>query len=282
MGDFLGELLETATFGLYEHESAAEVAAGASERAAGTAASFQREALDYLKEREALPREVSEAALTGLAGVYGLPGGEGDQQALIDRAIESPLYQGIIGGREAGEEAILRSAAATGGLRSGDVQTALYDYNTQLENKALLESYNQQLQGLTGLAGLPSMAPQIAQQTGQIGQTLAQGQVAGAQALQTGEQNQMQNILGLGTIGAMMMYSDRRLKDNIVKIAEINGQNWYTWDWNKVANKMGLTGKSEGVLADEIYKTNSDAILFKDGFMMVNYTQLGIFPGEVA
>lgn len=280
-------------------DDAADVAIEASDqtaqatiRGAEIAAESQKEALDYLKERETIPRQFSEAALQGLGGLYGLEGGTGSQQQLIDQAISSPLYKAIMGGQEAGEESILRSAAATGGLRSGNVQANLYDYNTQLQNQALLESYNQQLQGLTGLAGLPSNASEIAQMTSGIGQTLGQstatagnilgqGQIAAAQAQQTGSQQGFNNLLGLGNLAASI-FSDRRLKKNLEKIGEVNGHNWYMWDWNIVANKMGLKGKSEGVLADELVKTNPECIGIKDGFMIVDYTKLGIFPKGAA
>lgn len=256
-------------------------AAEASIEASNIQAKYQREALDYLKEREALPQQFREEALTGLGGLYGLPGGTGDQQELVDRAISSPLYKAIMGGQEAGEESILRSASMTGGFRSGGTSANLYDYNVQLQNKALLESYNQQLQGLTGLAGLPSGAKEIATQTAGIGQTLAQGQTAAAQAHQTGIQQGFGNLMGLGNLG-IAMFSDRRLKNNLKKIDEINGHNWYMWDWNIVANKMGFEGKSEGILADELVKTNPECIGIKDGFMFIDYTKLGIFPKEVA
>jgi len=178
----------------------------------------------------------------------------------------------------------------TGGFRSGNVQANLYDYNTQLQNQALLQSYNQQLQGLTGLAGLSSNANQIASMTAGIGQTLGQGQatagnilgqgqIAGAQAQQAGTQQAFGNLLGLGTLG-VAAFSDRRLKNNLEKIGEVNGHNWYMWDWNVIANKMGLEGKSEGVLADELVKTNPECIGIKDGFMFVDYAKLGIFPKE--
>ena len=266
---------------------ASNVQAQSQIRAAEIQAQSQREALGYMKEREALPRQFSEGALRGLGGIYGLAGGTGNQQDLINRAIQSPLYQSIMGGQEAGEESILRSASMTGGLRSGDVQSNLYDYNTQLQNQALLQSYNQQLQGLQGMAGLPSNTNQIAQQMSGIGQTLgtgiagagqtqAQGIVGGTQADLQSRQQGMNNMLGIGSLIAA--FSDRRLKKNIEKIGEVNGHNWYMWDWNIVANKMGLEGKSEGVLADEIIKTNPECIGLRHGFMMVNYTKLGIFP----
>ena len=189
-------------------QQAAATSAGAQERGAQISAQSQREALQYLKQREAVPQQFREAGLKRLGGLYGMPGGVGSQQELIERAKESPLYGAMMGGREAGEEAILRGASATGGLRSGNVQGAMYDYNTQLQNQALLQSYNQQLQGLQGMAGLPSNAPQIAsgmagvgQTLGQgvsgAGQTMAQGQVASGQAWQQGLQG-ISDIIGAG------------------------------------------------------------------------------------
>ena len=255
-------------------------AADAAESASNTQASYEKEALDYLKEKEALPRQLSDSALKTVGGVYGVEGGEGNQQEIIDRALSSPLYGSIMGGKEAGEEAILRNASATGGLRSGNVQANLYDYNVQLQNKALLEAYNQQMTGLQGLAGLPSMAPQIAQQTSAIGQTYAQGTTAAAQAQQQGIQGAVSNVMGVAGLGLEAykagMFSDRRLKKNIKKIGEYKGRNWYSWDWNIVAQKMGLKGNTVGCMADEVYATNPEAILIKNLFMMIDYAKIGI------
>jgi len=255
-----------------------EAAANASIAASQTQAQYQRDALNYLKETEALPQSLREGALTKIGGVYDVPGGEGSQQDMIDAAISSPLYGAIMGGQEAGEESILRNASATGGLRSGNVQGNLYDYNVQLQNKALLESYNQQMQGLQGLAGLPSNATQIANQTSSIGQTLGQGQVAAGQAIQAGNQQEADNWMGLGGLGlaAYGMFSDRRLKKNIKKVGFLKGFNIYSWDWNIVAQKMGLTGGTIGCMADEVYTERPDAVSIKDLFMFVHYDRLGI------
>ncbi len=240
--------------------------------AARIQADYQKEALEYLKEREALPQEYREAALTRLAGGVGIGDGE-SQQVQIDKARQSPLFAAIMGGRDAGEESILRNRAATGGLRSGGTQEALYDYNTQLENTALLESYNQQQNQLGQLAGLGSYAPQIAQQTSNIGQTLAQGKVAATQARQTGNQQGFNNLLGLGSL-AITAFSDIRLKDNIKPIGEWNGYTWYEWDWNKKANKIGLYGKGWGVMAHEVFKHNPEAIGQKEGYITVDMKAL--------
>ena len=258
----------------------ADSAADASISAANTQAAAQMEALNYLKETEELPQELREEALKGIAGAYGVEGGEGSQQELINRAISSPLYGSIMGGKEAGEESILRNASMTGGMRSGNVQANLYDYNVQLENSALLQAYNQQMQGLQGLAGLPSNANQIAQYTAGIGQTQAQGQVAAGQAMQQGYQGIGNNVMGVANLGiqayAAGMFSDRRLKKDIKLIGRIKGFNLYSWTWNIVAQKMGLTGKTIGCMADEIFAERPDAVSIKNLFMFVNYRSLQV------
>jgi hypothetical protein len=258
----------------------ARKAANASLAASETQADYEREALDYLKEREAIPQQYREGALNVLGGLSGLPGGTGSQDELIQRAIQSPLYQQLIGGQKFGEEAILRNASATGGLRSGNTSAALYDYNTQLQNNALLESYNQQLMGLQGMAGLPSMAPQIANQISGIGETLGQGQIAAAQARQTGNQNTMNNLMGVANLGLGMygagMFSDRRLKKNINKIGKVNGFNFYSFAWNGVAKRLGLTGNTYGCMADEVYEIAPEAVILKDGFMFIKYDMIGV------
>jgi hypothetical protein len=201
-------------------------------------------------------------------------GGTGGQQDLIDRAMNSPLYQALMGGQNLGEEVIMRNAAATGGLRSGNVQGNMFDYITQLQNKALLSSYNEQLAGLTGLAGLPSNANNIAQQTSDIGTTQAQGVLGAAQTEAAQSQQRANNLLS--GLGVWAMFSDRRLKKNISRIGEINGHDFYSFEWNKLANELGLSGNTYGCMADEVYKIDSKAVFLKDGFMMVNYSRIGV------
>ena len=253
----------------------AEDAARAATDAASIAAGSQREALDYLKEREAIPQQFREGALTQLGGLFGLEGGEGSQQMLIDQAMNSPLYNQLMGNQQFGEDAILRNASATGGLRSGNVQANLADYNTRLANDALLNSYNQQLSGIQGLANLPSNANQIAGSIAGIGQTQAQGMTAGANAIQQGNQALTNNLFGLG---GMFLASDIRLKQNIKHVGKRNGHNWYEWDWNDKGAALGLLGHSEGVLAHEVYESLPEAVSEHDGYIMVDYSQ--ILEGE--
>ena len=166
----------------------------AAEKAAKQAAAGQQSALDYQIQQEALPTQFREGALTQLGGLYGLEGGEGSQQMLIDQAMASPLYQQIMAQKETGQRDIAKHASVTG-IRGGNTSTELSDYAMQLENRALTDSYNQQLQGLQGMAGLPSNTNAISSSMANLGAIEAQGTTAAAQARAdaTGQ------LLGVGT-----------------------------------------------------------------------------------
>jgi hypothetical protein len=166
-----------------------KAAARGAENAANVSAAAQREQLEYLKEINALPQELKEQALKKYGSLFGIGGDPSAQGEMIDRAKSSPMYSEIMGGLQAGEESIMRNAAMTGGLRSGNVQGALADYATQLKNKALTDAYNQQLSGLTGIANLPTNEASIGQTMANIGNTRAQGILGAGQAKQAMYQN---------------------------------------------------------------------------------------------
>jgi hypothetical protein len=102
------------------------------------------------------------------------------------------------------EDAYLRNASATGGMRTGQANVAVGSIQPQLANQA----YNQQFQGLQQLAqpGMQmasqtaGLAPQVGQQMGQfsVGQGGAQGQANSA----------MGNAIGntMGQFGGLLSY----------------------------------------------------------------------------
>jgi hypothetical protein len=233
----------------------------AAERGAATAAGAQRESLDYLKEREALPQQYREAGLGQLAGIYGMEGGDPDALARLER---SPIYQAIMSSADIGEESVLATAGKRGMTRSGDVVADLSDYNAKLKQQALFGG----LQGIQGMAQLPSMAPQIAQGISGIGQTLSQGQIAKAQAQQAG--------MGMALTAGAAAFSDSRLKINVEAKGKRNGHEWFTWIWNKRAEALGLVGRGEGVIADKVEKYMPEAIKLHEGFKTVDYDMLGV------
>ena len=156
-------------------------AADAAEEAAQITAGSQREALEYLKEKERLPSQYRDAALGMTGSELGLMM---DEQGNVisdpnfDRvqaAKDDPLYAALL---DSGEQSILRSASATGGLRSGNTIASLGN----LGRDALLSTLQKQDANKDRLLGLNSYAPQISSQIAGIGQTLGQGKLAGAQA----------------------------------------------------------------------------------------------------
>jgi hypothetical protein len=287
MGGAVNKVVEVGSLGLIKDATGSEAAASAAKKAAGTQAAYQQRALDYLMQSEKIPQELRESALTRLGAMFGVPrmdeegeplGGDplATQAQRIEAAKASPLYQEILGGQKAGEESLMRQAGMTGGLRSGNIQSALYDYSTQLQNKALTDAYNQQiseenriLQGLSGLGNLPSLTTGIAQQTAGIGQTLAQGQIGAAQSAQAADQAMIGNAMQAAAIASM--FSDERLKRGIEHIGQKNGFNWYRWKWNDKAAALGLTGEAEGVIAQEVRKILPEAVREQHGYLHVDY-----------
>ena len=246
-------------------------AADASIEAAEIQAASQREALDYLREQEAVPQQFREGALTTLGGLYGLPGGQGS----IAQLEASPIYQAMAD-PSVGQEAIMRNRSL-GGLRGGGSIADVANYTQNLRNQALLQSVG----GLQSLAGTPSYAPQIAGLTSGIGQTQAQGLVAAEQARQQGQQQSAGNLMGLANLGlqAYGAFSDRRLKKNIKHIGYENGHKIYTWDWNEDAEKLGKIGPGKGVIADEVEQRFPSAVSVSNGYKTVNYEMIGVSHG---
>lgn len=270
MGGFIDDVVSVGSFGLidtdFSGEEAGKAAAGASRHAANIQAQAQREALAYLKEREALPQQFREAALKKFAGAYGMPGGDTGAQ-FMQSAEQSPIYRAMMGDLPQMEEAILRNASATGALRTGGTELMLAENQRRQKANAI----GSVLSGIQGMAQLPSNANQIASGISGIGQTQAQGITAGAQALQQAQQNGMNNMLGLGNLGlaAYTAFCDPRLKANAVKIGEVDGFQIYEWAWNDKAAEIGLTGKGVGPMADEIARFMPERIVNRMGYMYV-------------
>lgn len=258
MGSIVNKV--TDTLGLTDSKAPARAAGQASQ----TQAAAQREALEYMKEREAIPQQFREGALGQLGGLYGLEGGT----AGADQSIRNnPIFQATQGMIPQQEEAILRNQSATGALRTGGTDQMLAE-NQRMNT---LQAYQNTLGGLQGLASLPSNTNQIASGMAGIGQTLGQGQVAAAQANQAAGQQGFGNLMGAGQLGlaAFSAFCDPALKENVKRIGAAGGYNIYEWDWNEKAKEMGASGKGVGPMADEIERFEPERIEIRNGYKFV-------------
>lgn len=204
--------------------------------------------------------ERGQQAFTGLADYYG-----GNQQPIISQAQASPLYSSLVG---AGESAIARNRQATGGFRSGTTQENL----AENEQGILMSLIQQILQGQGGIADAGAAATNAYATSGsnilsQIGGT--SGQIANVDINKAAGKANL--LSGIVESAAKAYASDKKLKENIVKIGEKNGLNWYSWDWNDLAKGIGLTGSDEGHIAQEVEEVRPDLVVMQNGYKAVIY-----------
>ena len=148
-------------------------------------------------DAEKMYKPYQEAGLGGLESYLALLGQSGDQaqQQAIAGLEQTPGYQAQLG---AGQRALLQSAAATGGLRGGNVQQGLAEFGSGLfgqyyQNQLgqLNQLQNQGMNVQTNLANIRGgQAANVSNLYGQIGQ--AQGQ--GILAQQAAKQQAMSNL----------------------------------------------------------------------------------------
>lgn len=69
------------------------------------------------------------------------------------------------------------------------------------------------------------------------------------------------------------LFSDRRLKKNIQHLNTVNGVNYYRWQWNDEAKRIGASSTPPvGVIAQELQETHPHLVVTgTDGYLMVNY-----------
>lgn len=230
--------------------------------------------MDFLTERDSLGNQYGDQALTGLNNIY--QGDMNAQQDLIDRSMASPLYQQMMLSKEDAGDQIMRNASATGGLRSGNVQSNMYRNDLRYDADALTTSYDDQLSGLSGLVGQRDRnTGAIAGLHSDMGMSYAQQRQAEGQAKTDGAGN----IINTGAKIIGSFFSDPRLKESIKEIGAIHGHRIFRWKWNDEAKDFGLTGESTGVLAHLVNKYNPDAIGVSDGYLTVNYDALDLNIG---
>jgi len=208
----------TAAAGIVGSQLSAAKGAAASKQAAAQQAAAQGSAIDVqnaqFQQIQELLRPYVEAgkpdltqpyiqagpgALQAMQGLAGLRGA-GEQQAAINQIQQSAQFQELA---KQGEQGILQNAAATGGLRGGNVQAALAQFRPALLNQLIESQYGK-------LAGLTSLGSTSAENLLRTGQAAA----AGTAAAGTQSASNIGNLLvgqgqaqAAGTIGAANAYA---------------------------------------------------------------------------
>lgn len=282
--------------------SAAGDAAAIQSGAAEAGIAEQRRQFDAMRELLKPYTEVGVPALKGLQpyAEAGAPALE-QQQALL--GLRGPEAQraaiaGIEGGAgyqaqvQAGEEALLQRASATGGLRGGNIQGALAQFRPQMLQQEIERQYGR-------LGGMADIGRVTQQNLAQIGQSSAAG--TGSAGLQTGTNvanllsqqgaalaggelgeakayGQLFNLpaqflgmqMGGGKTGGFgNLFSDIRLKKNIKKInTRPDGLNVYEFEY------IWGGGRQVGLMAQEVQGVYPDAVSESGGYLMVNYSKV--------
>jgi hypothetical protein len=146
---------------------AANKASKSQGKAADAGIEEQRRQFDAIQKLLAPYVTAGTGALTSQQDLAGL-NGAGPQQAAIAALQASPAFTSA---KQQGEDSILAHAAATGGLRGGNVQAALGQFSPQLLSSMINDQY-------TKLGGLTSTGLGAATMTGNAGLNTS-NQVAG-------------------------------------------------------------------------------------------------------
>lgn len=143
---------------------AASQAAGAQTAAAQAGIDEQRRQFDALRQLLQPYTEAGLPALQAQQALLGLSGAEA-QQAAISAIENQPGFQSML---RQGETGMLQNAAATGGLRGGNLQGAMAQFRPQMLAQAIQDQYSR-------LGGMTSLGQQSAAGVGTAGMQTGRG-----------------------------------------------------------------------------------------------------------
>jgi hypothetical protein len=210
-GNFLlpgiGGVIGAGLGGAIEGEEAVGQASQAQQQAAQSGIDEQRRQFDAIQKLLQPYAEAGTGALAQQQALLGL-GTPGAQQQAIAALQGSPQFQAL---QKQGENAILQNAAATGGLRGGNVQGALAQFRPALLSSLINQQY-ERLGGLTtlgqrsaagvGAAGMETGA-NVATLLGRQGQAEAGGILGQQSALTGGINKAFGAVQGAGGFGQL-------------------------------------------------------------------------------
>lgn len=202
---------------------------------------------------------------------------QGENSALnqqLNQAGQLGSNRGMLGANDID----LSRANQIGGFLQGQYNTALQNALTTLPQARQTDIGNLfnigQFQ--RGLAGETSQAPMTAlRNISQVIGVLPQSggsTSSGSSSSSGGIGSAISGAAGLAKgIGAVAgLFSDRRLKSNIVKVGEKNGHNIYEFNYN------GDDKRWRGVMAQEVAELCPEAVSLIDGYMAVDYDKIGL------
>jgi len=180
---------------------AASTAANAQTQASDSSIAESQRQFDAIQELLKPYTDVGVGALIGQKDLLGL-NGQYSQRNAISGIAGSPQMQALI---QQGENSLRQNAAATGGLRGGNLQGALAQFRPQLLNQLIQQQYG-------NLGGLVSIGQNAAAGVGNAGQNasnqiisaLQQTGAAKAGAALAAGQGQANMWSGLGNTASML------------------------------------------------------------------------------
>lgn len=234
----------------------------------GMADTIWQQALDPQNAQRAYAlRSADQTAMAGLSGsgVADTPYGASVRGTVIantNQAFEAYRNQqlqqgGASAGGLLGQAGQLQGLGAQIAQMAPQQQQALLQALTQGGNAALAP-YQQMVNNYLGLGNLGS---------GLYGSQI-QGYGARLGAMAQHNQQQSQGMQGMGQMAgmALMMMSDRRLKEDITPVGTLdNGLTVYRYRYK------GISTWQLGLMADEVEKLHPDAVADIGGFKAVNY-----------
>jgi hypothetical protein len=185
-------------------KKAAKGASQAQTAAADQSIAEQRRQFDAIQQLLSPYVQAGNSGLVGQQELIGLMGPERQQQA-ITALEQGPEFSSLV---RTGEEAILQSASATGGLRGGNTQEALAKFRPEVLSSLINQQFSR-------LGGLSTMGQNAAVGQANAGQNMANnisGALGDRGAAQAGYQlargnataNLWGNIAGaVGTVGGL-------------------------------------------------------------------------------
>jgi hypothetical protein len=207
----------------------------------------------------------------------------------LDQFNTDPSYQFL---QDEAAKAVERSAAARGSLLAPSTAKALQDRSQALASTEFGNAFNRNMAQNASIFDMLSGASNVGQN--QLAQDsvnswnyadtmannnigLANAQLAAYGAKNANRQSMLSNWINAGARVAGAAASDIRVKQDIKPLGQENGYNIYEFAYKGEPEKRYV-----GVMAQEVAKTNPDAVVDIDGVLHVYYDKIGVQMREAA